>query len=207
MTVAVEQLARRAARARGAPGLRALRGAAALFRATAPGPSASRATSRSATGDGRRRVWSTDTEPDGDPAQGVRQPPRGRLPAVRRALPRRRLPADRRRPARRQGRPRLGDRAPGAVRHADRAELRARPHPRRSGPTAAAALPATTRRARLPARRAAVLRPGARRGRPVPGRAAVRASASTTPARWSGTTRSASCGAARRSTSRARSRG
>ena len=55
---------------------------------------------------------------------------------MRGALPRRRLPTDRRRPARRQGRPRHRHRAPGGVRHADRAELRARPHPRRSDRTA-----------------------------------------------------------------------
>ena len=180
MTVAVEQLAGALLDARVATRLRSASRRSCAHPATAPGPCASRATSRSATGTGRRRVWSTDTEPDGDPAQGVRQPPRGRLPAVRRALPRRRLPAHRRGTARRQGRPRVGGRAPGAVRHADRAELRARPHPAARTGRQAAALPATTRRARLPARRPAVLRPGARRGRPVPRRAAVPRSASTT---------------------------
>ena len=75
-------------------------------------------------------------------AQGVRQPPRGRLPAVRGALPPGRLPPDRRRPPRRQGRPGHGGRASGGVLHADRAELRARAHAaarRRTGGRGAAA--------------------------------------------------------------------
>jgi hypothetical protein len=55
--------------------------------------------------DGRRRVWSTDTEPDGILQEGVREAARSGLPAVRGALPRRRLPAHRRRPARWQGVP------------------------------------------------------------------------------------------------------
>ena len=105
------------------------------------------------------------------PAQGVRQPPRGRLRAVRRALPPGRLPPDRRRPARRQGRPRHRHRAPGAVRHTHRAELRAGPHAPARTRRAAAALPAAARRAGLRARRAALLRACARRRRPVPGRA------------------------------------
>ena len=140
-------------------------------------------------------------------AQGVRQPPRGRLPAVRRALPPGRLPPDRRRPARRQGRPRHGRRAPGGVRHADRAELRARAHARARTGRAAAALPAAPRRPGLPARRAALLRRACTTRTIRASASRCAASASTTRARWCGTTCSASCGAARRSTCRARSRG
>ena len=88
------------------------------------------------------------------PAQGVREPPRGRLPAVRGALPPGRLPPDQRRPAGRQGRPGHRRRAPRGVRHLDGAELRARAHARARPGRAAAALPAAPRRAGLPARRA-----------------------------------------------------
>ena len=109
-------------------------------------------------GHGRRRVWSTDTEPDGilRKACGNRReavcPPcaeRYRQDAyhlIAAGL------------QRRQGRPGHDRRAPGRVRHADGAELRARAHaPARPG-RGAAALPAAPRRAGLPARRAAVLR-------------------------------------------------
>ena len=84
-------------------------------------------------------------------AQGVREPPRGGLPAVRGALPPGRLPPDRRRPAGRQGRPGHDRRAPGGVRDADGAELRRRCTRARSGRTdsrGAAARAATRRSAR-----------------------------------------------------------
>ena len=57
--------------------------------------------------DGRwRSVWSTAHRAGRRAAQGVREPPRGDLPGVRRALPPGRLPPDRGRAARRQGRAR-----------------------------------------------------------------------------------------------------
>ena len=153
-----------------------------------PGPAA-RARSRPATSDGRRRVWSTDDRARRRAAQGVREPPRGRLPAVRGALPPGRLPPDRRRPARRQGRPRHGRRAPGGVRDADGAELRARAHARRSARTASrgAAGRGATRRSARTARRSPAARCTPRTTRASASRCAPSASTTRRAVVWNNT--------------------
>jgi hypothetical protein len=82
-------------------------------------------------GHGRRRVWSTDDEPDGilRKACGNRREAVCAPCAERYRQDAYHLIA----PARWQGRPRHGDRAPGGVHDADGAELRPGPH-RRSRP-------------------------------------------------------------------------
>ena len=66
-----------------------------------------------------------------DHLQSLRQPPRLRLPVLRRNLPPRRLPAHPRRADRRQRHPRDRRHPPGRVRHLHRPLLRPRPHPAR----------------------------------------------------------------------------
>ncbi len=72
-----------------------------------------------------------------------------------------------------KGVPGLDRRAPGRVRDADRAELRACALAAARPGRSAAALPAAARRSGLPARQPALVRRDSRRGRPVPRRAAV----------------------------------
>ena len=82
-------------------------------------------------GSSSTRHTTTDM-PDGVIYKALRQPPRLRLPILRRDLPRRRLPTHPRRPRRRQRHPRHRRRTPGRVRHLHRTLLRARPHPHAS---------------------------------------------------------------------------
>ena len=173
MTVAVEQLAgRRCSRARRDPTTSASR-RSCVHPATARGRCASSAMSRSAKAAGRRRVWSTDTEPDGvlRKACGNRReavcPPcaeRYRQDAYH-------LIAAGLRGG--KGVPETVTEHPAVFVDAHGAELRRRAHAAARAGRAAAALPAAARRAGLPARRAAVVRRDPRRGRSVPRRAAV----------------------------------
>ena len=162
--------ARRADRARRPPRLPQARGAAALLRllrAARPPRRAHRDLRRVTAGGGCGARAPSPTAS----SKGVREPPRSRLPTLRRALPPRRLPPHQRRTARRQGRPRHGRRAPGGLYDADRAELRARARARARPERPAAPLPSAPRRAALQARPAALLLGDPRRGRPLPGRA------------------------------------
>ena len=136
MTALAPELLDALAAARRPPGLPALRGAAALLGLLRAARPAARARSRPATGDGRRRVWSTDTEPDGilRKACGNRReavcPPcaeRYRQDAYH-------LIAAGLRGG--KGVPDTVAEHPARVRHADRAELRARAHAPRSARTA-----------------------------------------------------------------------
>ena len=72
-------------------------------------------------------VFDTARRTRRDAAQGLRQPPRHRLPALLRGLPGRQLAPRRRRPPRWQRHPGLRRPAPAAVRHADRPVVRHRP--------------------------------------------------------------------------------
>ena len=149
--------ARRARRARRAPGLRALE---AQLRSSGycARPVRLRGHDRDLRRARRRRVWSTDTEPDGVLRKACGNRREAVCPPCAERYRQDAYHLIARRPARRQGRARHGRRAPGGVRDADGAELRARAHaPARPG-RAAAPLPAAARRAGLRARRAALLR-------------------------------------------------